>query len=72
MAAATCSRPESLEIDGDRCRQRQDAVAKIRAGEVADARSADIDDLGGDGLFARAADHPDVEALLGELRAASA
>ena len=57
------------EIVGDRsagCRDGQDAVAQIGAGEVADPWSAGRDDLGRKRLLAGAADHPDVQPLLGE------
>ena len=51
--------------DGDAGRRhRQNAVAQIGAGEVADLAAAGGDDLLRQRLLAGAADHPDVEAAL--------
>ena len=53
--------------DGDAgCRHRQNAVAQIGAGEVADLAAARGDDLLRQRLFAGTADHPDIEAALGQ------
>src|SRR5579871_422688 len=45
---------------------RQDGVAQIRSREIARTRARRSDDLGGDGRFAGAADHPDIETALGQ------
>ena len=72
MAAATCSeagivrsrRRRQLRAPGWRCGGRSSQIARRRAGRA--------DDLRGQRRFRRAAQHPDREALGGELLASSA
>ncbi len=57
-AAATCSRPEIVRNRDIGGRKRQDGIAQLGSGEVADAGAVATDDLCGDRLLARPTENP--------------
>ncbi len=67
-AAATCRKPGVVGDHDIGCGQREDGVAQIRAGEIADTRNG-ANDLFGLSFFARPADDPDRMAPRNQRRA---